>query len=155
LLWCSLSVRGAGLRIEAMRFALLVVLTVALLSVAFRINAHHASTSAKAPSRPTATPSIQTSTPAQLTPSTTTTPAQSAAPRKAGRAGHPSSGGAGGGQPTGTGQPTLPVTGWDETVKLGALALLLISGGAVAVRAGSPRRRALVQPPPLQPTVQD
>ena len=36
-LWCSLCVRSAGPRIEVIRFSLLVVLTVALLSVAFRI----------------------------------------------------------------------------------------------------------------------
>src|SRR3954451_11202306 len=62
-LWCSLSVRGAGLRIEVMRFTLLVVLTVALLSVAFRINSHHTSSSsagrAPGPTVPTGQPAVQ------------------------------------------------------------------------------------------------
>jgi hypothetical protein len=39
------------------------------------------------------------------------------------------------------GQQILPVTGWDSTVKLGALAFLLIGGGALAMRVGVARRQ--------------
>src|SRR3954463_11515236 len=76
-LWCSLSVRGAGLRIEAMRFGLLVVLTVALLSVAFRINSHHTSSSA-GPTVPTGRPAVQPSG----QPTTAPTTAPSTAPSR-------------------------------------------------------------------------
>src|SRR5690349_367356 len=119
-LWCSLSVRGAGLRIEAMRFSLLIVLTVALLSVAFRINSHHTSSSAGPVARPTAQPSgaptgQPTSAPA-VSPSTSAgSPA--GRPRHTGGSGHPSSGQPASGQPgaTGDGAQILPVTGWDST----------------------------------------
>src|SRR4051795_9391238 len=90
-LWCSLSVRGAGLRIEVMRFGLLLVLTVALLSVAFRINSHHTSSSAGPSSRPTVQPPGQptgqpTRQPSSQPSTAATTPASSPAahPNKAG-----------------------------------------------------------------------
>src|SRR3954452_10357306 len=95
-LWCSLSVRGAGLRIEAMRFGLLLVLTVALLSVAFRINSHHTSSTAGPSGRPTAPPTGQPTGPpagqpaGQPTgePSTTaTTPPASSSPAQPHKAG--------------------------------------------------------------------
>src|SRR4051794_28075356 len=138
-LWCSLSVRGAGLRIEAMRFGLLLVLTVALLSVAFRINSHHTSSSAGPSSRPTVQPTGQptgqptrqpSSQPSSQPSTAATTPASSPAahPNKAGGSGQPASG-----------QQTLPVTGSDDAVKLGALAFLMIGGGTLVIRAAAPR----------------
>src|SRR3954451_14829969 len=80
-LWCSLSVRGAGLRIEAMRLGLLVVLTVALLSVAFRINSHHTSSTA-GPSGPPTAPQTgpPTGQPTGQPPTTATTPPASSSP---------------------------------------------------------------------------
>jgi len=145
-LWCSLAVRSAGLRIEAMRFSLLLVLTVALLSVAFRINAHHTSSSAGHSPRPTAQPTGQaTGQPAGQPTTTPSTSVSSPAghPHNAGGSGQPASG-----QPTsgqsgaaGNGPQTLPVTGWDSAVKLGALGFLMIGGGTLTLRAGAPRRQ--------------
>ena len=157
-LWCSLSVHGAGLRIEAMRFGLLVVLTVALLSVAFRINAHHTSSSAGPSSPPTAQPTAQstgqpTGQPTGPTSGPPTSPGTSTGssaghPHHAGGSGQATSGQPASGQPTsgqqgaaGNGPQILPVTGWDSTVKLGALAFLLIGGGTLAMRVGAPRRQ--------------
>lgn len=149
-LWCSLSVRGAGLRIEVMRFSLLVVLTVALLSVAFRINSHHTSSSAgraPKPTVPTGQPAVQpTGQPTGQPTTVPSTPASSPAgspaahPHKAGGSGQPTSGSSASG-PAGGGPQTLPVTGWDSAVKLGALAFLMIGGGTLAMRAGAPRRQ--------------
>ena len=48
-LWCSLCVRGNGIRIETIRFGLLIVLTVALASVALRIGSHSHPTSSGRP----------------------------------------------------------------------------------------------------------
>lgn len=154
-LWCSLSVRGAGLRIEVMRFSLLVVLTVALLSVAFRINSHHTSSSAgrgPGPTVPTGQPAVQPTgqatdqpTTAPSTPASAPTGSPAARPHKAGGPGPAISGPATSGQATsgtaGIGPQTLPVTGWDSAVKLGALAFLMIGGGTLAMRAGAPRRQ--------------
>src|SRR3954454_4648313 len=124
-LWCSLSVRSAGLRIEAMRFSLLVVLTVALLSVAFRLNCHHTSSSA-GPTGPTGQPAVQptgqpsgqpTTAPTTAPTTVPSTPASSPAnspaanPHKAGGSGQPTSGSAASGPAAGP--QTLPVTGWD------------------------------------------
>src|SRR4051812_22286152 len=149
-LWCSLSVRGAGLRIEVMRFSLLVVLTVALLSVAFRINSHHTSSSAgrgPRPTVPTGQPAVQptgqptgqpTAQPTAQPTGVASTPA--AHPHKAGGPGPTTSRSAASG-PAGGGPQTLPVTGWDSAVKLGALAFLMIGSGTLAMRAGTPRRQ--------------
>ena len=35
----------------------------------------------------------------------------------------------------------LPVTGWDSTMKLGALAFVLIGGGMFSIRSAGPSRR--------------
>jgi len=154
-LWCSLSVHGAGLRIEVMRFSLLLVLTVALLSVAFRINSHHTSSSAGPTSQPTVQPTGQPSGQPPVQPSgqpsgqPTAAPSTPASPPAA----HPHKGGGpaqqGSGQQGsaqqgsgGSGPQVLPVTGWDQTVKLGALAFLLIGGGTLCMRVGATRAGA-------------
>jgi len=150
-LWCSLSVHGAGLRIQVMRFSLLLVLTVALLSVAFRINSHHTSSSAGPTSQPTVQPTGQPSGQPQVQPSGQPTAAPStpasppaAHPHKGGGPAQQGSGQQGSGQQGsgGSGPQTLPVTGWDQTVKLGALALLLIGGGTLCMRVGATRAGA-------------
>ena len=134
-----------------MRFSLLIVLTVALLSVAFRIHSHPSSSASRPPRQPSATPSIQAITPATPTTGSSASPSPSAVPHAVGGAGHggqtgrPAAGG------PAVGQQVLPVTGWDSTMKLGALAFLLIGGGALVLRAGAPRR----QPLPTGQAVQD
>lgn len=123
-LWCSLSVQSAGPRIEVMRFSLLVVLTVALLSVAFRIHSHPSSSAHGRTPAPHASPSV----PTQVLPSSATRPPVT----------HPGTAGTGAGS---TPTPTLPVTGWGDAVKLGALAFVLIGGGTLSLRAAGPRRQ--------------
>lgn len=125
-LWCSLSVQSAGPRIEVMRFSLLVVLTVALLSVAFRIHSHPSSSAHGRTPAPHASPGV----PTQVLPSSATRPPVT----------HPGAAGTGAGS-TPTPTPTLPVTGWGDAVKLGALAFVLIGGGTLSLRAAGPRRQ--------------
>jgi len=139
-LWCSLSVQSAGPRIELMRFSLLIVLTVALLSVAFRIHSHPSSSAHGHTPPPHASPSV----PTQVLPSSATrTPARH--PHATGGGGSPAAAGNHGGSastPNGGGSPpVLPVTGWGDAVKLGALALVLIGGGTLSLRAAGPRRQ--------------
>jgi hypothetical protein len=145
-LWCSLSVQGAGVQVQVMRFALLIVLTVALASVAVRINSHPSSTASKhhnvapapgvsspSPSAPQSPPQSPSVKPTHVTRS----------PRAAGHGGSSST-------PAGSGaQQQLPVTGWDPALKLGALAFVLIGGGLLTMRAAGPRR------PRQRLTVQD
>lgn len=121
-LWCSLSVQSAGPRIEVMRFSLLIVLTVALLSVAFRIHSHPSSSARGRTPAPHASPSV----PTQVLPSSATRPPVT----------HPGTAGTGAGS-----TPTLPVTGWGDAVKLGAFAFVLIGGGTLSLRAAGPRRQ--------------
>jgi hypothetical protein len=133
-LWCSLSVQSAGPRIESIRFSLLLVLTVALLSVAFRINSHPSSSARHAQGHPTPVPSPTASAPVHVLPSSATrAPSAHPHPRATGGSAPATSVG-------GTGQ-ILPVTGWDATLKLGALAFVLIGGGTLTVRAAGPRRQ--------------
>jgi hypothetical protein len=151
-MWCSLSVRGAGVRVEALRFMLLIVLTVALASVAFRINSHSSSTSSHgrsgrppvATNPPSSAPSGPSTAP-QGTPTARTSPTHHSHPAT----GSGSSGTGTGGSSGGAGTPTqLPVTGWDSAMKLGAFAFLLIGGGMLSIRSAGPRRhrqRASVQ----------
>jgi len=138
-LWCSLSVQSAGPRIELIRFSLLIVLTVALLSVAFRIHSHPSSSAHGRTPAPQASPSV----PTQVLPSSATrTPAPH--PHATGGAGNPVGAGSHGGSstPSGGGTPAvLPVTGWGDAVKLGAFAFVLIGGGTLSVRAAGPRRQ--------------
>lgn len=135
-----------------MRFALLIVLTVALASVAVRINSHSSSTASK---HPRAAPSSEfgssPSAPSQSSPppSPSVQPTHATrAPRTAGHGGTGSGhGGTGSGQAGGAPQE-LPVTGWDPALKLGALAFVLIGGGLLTMRAagpGRPRQRLTVQ----------
>jgi hypothetical protein len=132
--------QSRGVRIEAIRFGLLIVLTIALASVAFRIDSHSSSQSSKPHSPVTATPTPSTSSSPQVLPTTSTRPPATAKPRATrtagGAGGSGGAGGAGGGG-GGTAQ-VLPVTGWDATVKLGALALILIGGGTLTVRLAGP-----------------
>jgi hypothetical protein len=151
-----LSVQGAGIRIQAMRFALLIVLTVALASVAVRINSHSSSTSSKPPAAAPSSgsssspPTHPQSSPPQSSPpqSPSVQPTHATrAPRTAGHGGT-GHGGASSGQAGGPPQQ-LPVTGWDPAMKLGALAFVLIGGGMLTIRAAGPRR------PRQRLTVQD
>jgi hypothetical protein len=143
-------VAGAGGRIEALRFSLLIVLTVALLSVAFRINSQSSSHSANVPrplpkssSRlPSSTPSTSgpaSSGSASSSPSSPTRPSPSVLPTRTARPGGSAGSGAGG--TGGTASQTLPVTGWDNAMRLGGLSFLLIGGGTFAIRLAGPRRR--------------
>jgi hypothetical protein len=149
------SVRGYGARIEVIRFSLLVVLTVGLVSIAFRINSSPSSSSSHPqPSRPV--PSPATSSLAPVQPSVAPTHAIRIRPPGSGPArGSGAGSGAGTGTGTGTGagigtgtgtgtggQQQLPVTGWDDAAKLAAVAFLLIGGGTLAMRAAGPRQRA-------------
>jgi hypothetical protein len=137
-LWCSLGVQSAGLRIEVMRFGLLLVLTVALLSVAFRIHSHSSSSSARPSTRPTPVVSPTQTAPANVLPTASTRPP--ASPRHPRVARTPGTAGAGTGA-GGSTQQILPVTGWGATVKLGGIAFILIGGGAVTVCLAGPRQR--------------
>jgi hypothetical protein len=138
-LWCSLSVQSAGPRIEVIRFSLLIVLTVALLSVAFRIHSHPSSSAHGNAAHPRA--SASPGVPTRVLPSESTRPA-ARHPRTVGGSG--STGGSPGTTPAGSDGGSgaiLPVTGWDATLKLGALAFVFIGGGTLCVRAGGPRRQ--------------
>jgi hypothetical protein len=140
-LWCSLSVQSAGPRIEAIRFSLLIVLTVALASVAFRIHSHSSPSAAHPHGRASSPiPSPSATVPVHVLPSAATrAPVTPQHPRASGGPG------AGGGTAPSTAvggtQQILPVTGWPATVKLGALAFVLIGGGTLTVRAAGPRRQ--------------
>lgn len=128
----------SAIRVEVIRFSLLVTLTVALLSVAIRLASHSDSHSTLRPgglpSGPSA-PSSSGTTPSAVSPPTSASPVgpspsatASFVPR-----GSSGSGGSGGsaGQPA---QPVLPVTG-DDALRLVAMSLVLIGGGALTVRA--------------------
>ena len=145
--------RSGSIRIEALRFSLLIVLTIGLLAVAFHGNSHSPSHNAAGSSAATTTtlgqsstttsPSTSTTTVAPPSSTATSTPSGSAGASGGSGSGGSGSGGSGSGGSggTGAGQPTLPVTGWGPAVKLGALALVLISAGALTMSAGGPRRR--------------
>jgi len=132
-------------REEFLRFALLIVLTMALASVAFRIDSHPASHPASQRSgAPMHRASPPTSGSPQVLPTSATrapgsSPSSGAGPSGAGR-----SGAGPAGPPSGSsveGQPILPVTGWDGAVRLAALAVVLIGGGmSLRIAARSPRR---------------
>ncbi|MDQ1745932.1 MAG: hypothetical protein QOD07_195 [Frankiaceae bacterium] len=123
----------SAIRVEVIRFSLLVTLTVALLSVAIRLASHNDS---HATLRPGALPPSGSSTPSSApsspsAPAATRPPSPAATPARPHTAGGSGSGGSAAGQP---GQPVLPVTG-DDAVKLIALSMVLIGGGALTVRA--------------------
>ena len=151
-MWCSLSVQGAGVQIQALRFALLIVLTVALASVAFRIDSHSSSSPSSQPRTHVpamATPgNPQTSAPSKPSP----TPTHHSHPATSGGSNGGSNGGINGGSSGGgaaAGAPEqLPVTGWDSAMKLGGLAFALIGGGWLTIRGAGPssarRQRASV-----------
>ena len=131
-----------------LRFSLLIVLTVGLLSIAFRGSSHSPSHNAAGSSATTTTTTLGqsgTTTTSPTTSTTTVTSPTSPGTSTAGGSGSGGSGGSGsngsGGGSNAAGQPTLPVTGWGPAVRLGALALVLISGGALTLSAGSQRRR--------------
>ena len=139
----------SAFRVEVIRFSLLVVLTVALLSVAIRLASHSEShqslqpgpreTTSAVPSGSTtpttSAPSSPIITPSTTPPTTGATAGATPAPRTApGSGGGGSTGGSGGqsGQQT---QPVLPVTGYDGALKLAALSMVLIGAGALTVRS--------------------
>jgi hypothetical protein len=135
-------VQTGSARIEAMRFSLLIVLTIGLLSVAFRVDSHsssHLSNRAHAPgvSSPTGSPS----TPSQVLPTATTRTSGPGSGSGAGGGSGAGSTGAGGTGAVTPAQPQLPVTGWQDAVRLSALSLVLIGAGVMSVRAAGPRRR--------------
>jgi len=131
-------VRTAGPRIELIRFALLIVLTIALVSVAVRINSSNTShssavrppvsgqptTSVPSSGQPTSAPaSTPASTPASASAST---PAKHHHPTPTGSV--PSTG-------PSTGPRMLPVTGSDSAIRLAGLAVVLLVAGAGAISA--------------------
>lgn len=158
--WWAGRVATAGPRIQVLRFSLLIVLTVALLSVAIRIHDRSSSNSSATNTRPPASGQPSTGQPSSGQPSTGTSsppvavlPTSSSRPTPsgtttggAGGAGGPTGSGSGGAAGSGgsagaAGQPTLPRTGWDGPIRYGGLAVLLLVGGAVALGAAGPRRR--------------
>lgn len=130
-------------RVEFIRFGLLLTLTVALISVAARYNdhgsgreqaarGHHPSASAT-PSGAT-TSGGSTQAPASQSPATTS-PTASPSERAAGGPSGASGGGSGaGGSGQAGGVPTLPRTGGTQAIELSALAGLFIAAGTVTVR---------------------
>ncbi|MDQ1683829.1 MAG: hypothetical protein QOC82_566 [Frankiaceae bacterium] len=130
--WCSYVVQASAFRVEVIRFSLLVTLTVALLSVAIRLAADNDSHS----SRPNAQPAPRTTTsaPVNSTAPSTSTPAAST-PTASTPAATPGGGGGSGSAGETGAQPVLPVTGYDDAMKLLALSMVLIGGGAFTVRA--------------------
>lgn len=135
----------SAIRVEVIRFSLLVVLTVALLSVAIRLASH------STPSHPGAQPgphptasalpagSVPPSAAAPLAttmPSAVTTPN----PSSSSSAIAPQTRAAGGSSSGPTAQPVLPVTGYDAAVKLAGLSMILIGAGALTVRASRRER---------------
>lgn len=125
---------------EPIRFSLLVVLTIALLSVAFRIDDHKSSHSSATP-RPRTTASAPA--PTQVLPTSTSRRPGGSTPT--GHGGSPSTSGGDGSGGSGTvasaRQPILPVTGWPVTAKLLAGGFVLIGLGVAAMRLSTPRRR--------------
>jgi len=142
-------VQTSAFRVEVIRFSLLVVLTVALLSVAIRLASHSEShqslqpgpreTTSTVPSGSTAPTTAGPTTSGPSSPVTT----PSTAPRTAGATPAPhtapgSGGGSAGGSSGQSGQqtqPVLPVTGYDAALKLAALSMVLIGAGALTVRS--------------------
>jgi len=127
-------VQTSAIRVEVIRFSLLVTLTVALLSVAIRLASHN---DAHSSLRPNGSPSGSSAPTTSSSPGFTASPAPvpsstaSFAPRGSGSG----SGGSGTGSAGGAaGQPVLPVTG-DDALKLIAMSLVFIGGGALTVRA--------------------
>ena len=129
-------------RIEVIRFSLLVVLTIGLLSVAFRIDSHSSSHSGAAPHSSPSSPSQVLPTASTRAPSPTHSPTATPSTHGTGGAGtgggNSGNGGAAGGA-GGTAQ--LPATGWQGAVRLSALSLVLIGGGVMAMRVAGPRTR--------------
>lgn len=147
----------SAFRVEVIRFSLLVMLTVGLLSVAIRLASHPDAHSTAQPGRnghghPQATATGTTtnpggtasSAPATTAPTSTPTTAPSPASTGAGAGNGGNSGGNTGGSAGGnTGgssggastQPVLPVTGYDAALRLGALSLVLIGAGTFTIRA--------------------
>ena len=126
------------------RFGVLIVLTVALLSVALRIDSHSSSHSGAPGGGGRA--STSPSTPSQVLPtSATRTPSSGGSPSANGGGNGAASGGNGVASGAGpvSAQPQLPATGWPGAVRLSALSLVLIGVGAVSVRAAGPRTRRL------------
>lgn len=150
-------------RVEFIRFALLLTMTVALISVATRSNDHgagrneagrgHHPSATASPARsgsgdsaaPSETPSGQASTPAGG--GTSGTPSAG----NGGTGGHGTGGAGANGAGTGAGTatvPTLPRTGGTQTVDLAALAMLFIAAGSFSVRISRPKGRAQPLPAP-------
>jgi hypothetical protein len=133
-----------GVRFELIRFGLLIVLTIGLASVAFRVNSTSSAHSSRVtpPSGVTASPTPSTTTPA--TPSAVPSAVPSSTSAGAGSTGAGSSGGAGNGSASGTGTTTgavtqLPRTGWDNAIRLGGVGFVLLVAGALSVGAAGKR----------------
>lgn len=131
---------------EPIRFSLLVVLTIALLSVAFRLDDHQSGHS-NATARPRATATAPAPTHVLPTstsrPGGTTSAGAGSSPTRPG--GTTPAGAAGGSAGSGTvvsaQRPILPVTGWPVTAKLLAGGFVLIGLGIATMRLSTPRRR--------------
>ena len=130
-------------RIELMRFALLVTLTIGLASVAFRIGDHSAShRRAGPPGRAghstTASPGAPGPASPSVLPTSSTRPPRSS-PRTAGHTGQAGTGVV----PAAVSRPRLPVTGGEAPARLTGVALVLVAGGALLVRVAGPPRRTV------------
>lgn len=137
-------------RVEFIRFGLLLTMTIALISVATRhdddsggrnqaARGHHPASAAPSPSTgQTESPSQGGSTPSKSADEPTTPNGGSDSAEGSGGG----SGAAAGGDETGA--PTLPRTGGTQAAELAALAVLMIAGGGFAMRI-SGRRTVAVQ----------
>jgi hypothetical protein len=131
---------------EPIRFSLLVVLTVGLLAVAFRIDDHpHARSHTHALARPQTVPSAAVP---QVRPTPRVRPHHptgvGASARHTGTGATTGSTAAGaevGTGPASARRPILPVTGWPMTARLLAGGFVLIGLGMATMRMSVPRRR--------------
>ncbi len=145
-------------RVEIIRFALLLTMTVALISVATRHDddsssrnqasrGQHPATAAPSPhSGQTESPSQGGST-SSATPSAPASSAGKGSRERSGADGQAGASGSGG-EPA----PTLPRTGGTQAVELAALAALFIAAGSFGMRISRPRTTG-VQPELLSTTV--
>ena len=136
-LWCSCDVKASRVRVEIIRFTLLITITVALISVAVRHGDHHSSTRASHSGAPAASASS-----GPTSPPTSGGQAGGAGsggtPTSGQEAGSQSSGSQGAGRTSGTSTndqsvATLPHTGGAQVAQLAGLAALLIAAGSLSL----------------------
>ena len=153
------------LRVEFIRFALLLTITVALISVATRHDNHgsgrndaargnHPAATGSPSTGATSAPSSAGTTPSAPATSPSSEPAGGGSTGSGGGSG-PNGGGASG---SGSGEvssvPTLPRTGGTQVAELAALAVLCICVGSLGMRISRPRPSAYAEEPPATEAAQ-